>query len=458
MAPFGIYFSASVLCLDNHLMLSVSLHINTASNQQILLLSDELGVIPWRSYVDFALVDDGGRNLHVDVIVRSAMGDNHPDVNFYKTRRTCMQDYTTYNGFLDGELSIGHSFFQNPGMEIESGVYLQNMCISEVPITNFVQFGPVLPSEWDSNFDKPILFEGMDAAMAARYVGQPSGSGKVLRHPQLAGLDKIAGDQASSPYWHRICYEDSQPLADSEAVVGYIVPHMKGEFWMSRSDFVTDPTYYVFSSSVCAQALHSCVVVRFSTSSDYLTLIESKASNVLRLSSIPTSGVVCGVEEDADDPTVLRMFVEHRGNVIDDMIIGEISEDLKQKLVVHQEIYNTPDKVLFRVSLVWPSGWKESSVLSVSSDKIQDPTPWEQNSSRNSNSANAYQRFPISAAMARHDLKNMHRVFVYSAVPLEKEVDGVSWKRPFVESVVIAKPKRSLNPRPPFECQPASIS
>ena len=78
--------------------------------------------------------------------------------------------------------------------------------------------------------------------------------------------------------------------------------------------------------------MNACTVVRFSTSSDYVTLIESNAAAVLRLSSIPTNGVMCGIDEDAEDPNCLRMYVEHRGVVVDDMIIGEVTEDLKQKL------------------------------------------------------------------------------------------------------------------------------
>jgi len=59
-----------------------------------------------------------------------------------------------------------------------------------------------------------------------------------------------------------------------------VLQHMNGEFWMSKADFVTDPEYYLFSSMACNQALHACTVIRFSTSSDYLTLIESNASAV----------------------------------------------------------------------------------------------------------------------------------------------------------------------------------
>ena len=102
--------------------------------------------------------------------------------------------------------------------------------------------------------------------------------------------------------------------------------------------------------------------------------------------------------------------------------------------MVHQEIYNTPERVLFRVSLVWPSGWKESSVLSVPSDKLADPSPWDQSASRFG--AGGSQRFPISPALARHDLKNMHRVFLYSAVPAGCD-GGVlgKWQRPFVREI-----------------------
>ena len=190
----GIFFSVNVIVDNNHLSLSVSMHINTDGNQQILMLSDDMGVIPWRSYIDFALVDDGGRNLHMDLIVRNALAEDHPDAQYYTTRRTCMQDYTSYNGFLDGEISIGHNFFSSVGLpEHDSGVFLQQLFISEVSRKDHVAFGPALPSEWDFSFEKPILFEGMDAAMAARYVGHPSGgaSGAVLRHPQLANLESI---------------------------------------------------------------------------------------------------------------------------------------------------------------------------------------------------------------------------------------------------------------------------
>ena len=45
-------------------------------------------------------------------------------------------------------------------------------------------------------------------------------------------------------------------------------------------------------------------------------------NKVLGLSSLPTNGVVCGVEEDENDSNVVRMFVEYRGKVVDDMIIG----------------------------------------------------------------------------------------------------------------------------------------
>ena len=104
--------------------------------------------------------------------------------------------------------------------------------------------------------------------------------------------------------------------------------------------------------------------------------------------------------------------------------------------MVHQEIYNTPERVLFRVSLVWPSGWKESSVLSVPSDKLADPSPWDQSASRFG--AGGSQRFPISPALARHDLKNMHRVFLYSAVPAGSDDGGAlgKWERPFVREII----------------------
>merc|ERR1712050_353233 len=111
---------------------------------------------------------------------------------------------------------------------------------------------------------------------------------------------------------------------------------------------------YFHCSSTLAQALTICISFRFSCPIQYLNLIERAASErevalMLRGVYIPTNGVVLGIEQDPRHRGLFRMFIEHRNEILDDMVICKSSIADLSRIQVHQEVYDSGDNIFYRI-------------------------------------------------------------------------------------------------------------
>merc|ERR1719265_2185755 len=106
-----------------------------------------------------------------------------------------------------------------------------------------------------------------------------------------------------------------------------------------------------------AQAMTMCIIVRFTCPLDYLFLIENQRTSVLIDTYIPMNGLVVGLEADPRHTSLVRMFLEHRNEIVEDMVVCECAKsyDLVQTLVDH-EVYDSGGQILYRVTILYPGG------------------------------------------------------------------------------------------------------
>merc|ERR1719491_2528442 len=102
-----------------------------------------------------------------------------------------------------------------------------------------------------------------------------------------------------------------------------------------------------------------------------MTLISkgSKGARVLRHMHIPTNAVIMGIEHDPRSVHLLRMFVESRNDVLDDMPVCEYSSDAEDTLV-HQEVYDGGRLLTYRISLLRSDGSRQSAALELNMDQL----------------------------------------------------------------------------------------
>jgi len=185
----------------------------------------------------------------------------------------------------------------------------------------------------------------------------------------------------------------------------HIAP-IQGEFWLTKEAVDKKHIYFHCCSTLC-QALTMCIIFRFSCPTDYLSLIENQATALLRDLHIPTNGVVFGVEEDPRHRGLFRMFVEHRNEILDDIVVCECSLGMLHQIMAHQEVYDSGELISYRLTLVFPDGCKQQVVLEVAADRIEvDDRLAEEPSSR----------WPISPCVSRQLLSPANRIMVYSAI------------------------------------------
>lgn len=181
---------------------------------------------------------------------------------------------------------------------------------------------------------------------------------------------------------------------------------LQGEFWLTK-EAVDKKHIYFHCCSTLAQALTMCIIFRFSCPTDYLSLIENQATALLRDLHIPTNGVVFGVEEDPRHRGLFRMFVEHRNEILDDIVICESSPAMLHRTIAHQEVYDSGDLISYRLTLVFPDGCKQQVVLELSAERVEvDDRLAEEPSSR----------WPISPCVSRQLLSPANRILVYSSL------------------------------------------
>jgi len=181
---------------------------------------------------------------------------------------------------------------------------------------------------------------------------------------------------------------------------------------------------YFHCSSTLAQALTMCIVVRFSCPEDYMRLIQQENPRPIRDSHIPTSGLVLGIERDPRHQSLLRMFLERRNEILDDMVICEcISTDILERSVVHQEVHDGGSSVAYRLTLLHADGTRQSACLRISSEQLDDDSQDSQKGNPRM-SDDPSTRFPITPCSSRcqkHTLPASNRILVYTGVSQKSE-------------------------------------
>jgi hypothetical protein len=190
-----------------------------------------------------------------------------------------------------------------------------------------------------------------------------------------------------------------------------------GEFWLSKKAIDKKHVHFHCSSTL-AQALTMCIAFRFSCPPHYLLLMDQPDGHrQLRLTHIPTNAFIMGVETDPRSSALLRMFVENRNTILDDMPISEISEADADRIIVHQEVYDSFDRIAYRVTLL-RDGSQQSAALEVSVEQGEEPDPYH---SYHAKSDEPSSRFPTSRTAELHNLSPVNRIFIYTSVPYNAE-------------------------------------
>jgi len=112
------------------------------------------------------------------------------------------------------------------------------------------------------------------------------------------------------------------------------------------------------------------------------------------------------------------MFVEHRNEILEDMVVCECKSADLARTVVHQEVYDGGSAVLYRVTLLHRDGTRQSAVLQLDTEKIEEGRD-DRNGARLRIAEEPSLRFPIEPCRVYHNLSPVNRVFVYSSSSYE---------------------------------------
>jgi len=410
-------------------MLCPSITLVLKNSQEVILVGDNLGPVPLQDFlVDFAAVDQG-RNLQLDIILRGlparegktgiakAYGKTHD-----WTLRTRLQEFTCFNDLDRKQLYLA-------GPLDGCQVLLQNLVASEEEIRRAPPMTPAwiqLKQASEQGVVGPILFEGSET-------GPPD------RVP-------LAEPMEHRDFWHHMVFD----MAHGRASPSGGLETTQGEFWMSKRAMNMHPVY-LYCKLTVAQALVSCISFRFSCQMDYLDMLQNTPTAVqFKYPHIPSRGVIMGVEKDPRHPQLIRMFIEYRNEILEDMILCEVNPEQADKIVVHQEIYDTIGMLRYRVVVEHPDG-PLLGELKMKNQRLQeiDHAP--------ARSLQLYEepswRFPIAPMASRMAPSTGSRLFLYTGIPykqtaapspeqsepglLQKPPKDPVWTQPLVESVAV---------------------
>merc|ERR1719323_386123 len=136
-----------------------------------------------------------------------------------------------------------------------------------------------------------------------------------------------------------------------------------------------------------------------------------EALNALREWHIPAQGLVLGVEPDPRHRRLLRMFMEHRNEIKDDMVVCESRSlgDLN-RTIVHQEVYDSGTSITFRVTLFHKDGCRQSAALKINEEEFAENNT-EKGSSHYRLVEEPSQRFPISPCSMNQSVCPSARIY-----------------------------------------------
>jgi len=434
----GVFFAFNVSSSLQGLYLCPRLVAVLEGGDEVTLVDDRLGPMrPQSHHVDFAILDDGGRNIQVDLIFRGVPDEGAPERGM-RTLRTCLQDYIAFNNQVaPASISLGPS--ELASLLPRASLHLQNLVVSEERLEDRAP-RPRPLDVWGA-WPGRLLYEGEDArAASAAAAPDAPAAHPQLQPPQPAAPEDDGGARAlrrcgahreslaetcTDDFWHHVRYDDHPEI---DGLANPDCPedptHLRGEFWLSKQ-VVDKKSVYFHCSSTIAQATTMCVAFRFSCPPDYLQLIErasgcgagrQEAVSLLREGHIPANGVVLGLEHDPRHRGLLRMFVEHRNEIKDDMVVCECHTADLAHAIAHQEVYDGGGVISYRVTLLHRDGTRQSAVLQASAEDLEDA------GADSAHPGNQYRlveepslRFPLLPCQVSQSLSPASRVFVYTA-------------------------------------------
>jgi hypothetical protein len=303
----GVSFAVFSQITNSGLLIIPKVMLTMDSGEDVVLVEDRLGPLspPYVFNIDFCIVDEGGRNVQLDVICR---GDENTDFGLgpvqgldkkTRTLMSCLQDYTSFNSHVDpSHISFGNSSLATHVSDAK--VFLQNLVISEErlddpPLAEPFAVGKEAARLRETGSSSNILFEGEDARIIAKKNSDPRSHPQIGGNAQSRSSAKLPNGfmpEKVSDFWHHIRYEDEDDVSSVDARGAKQNP-ITGEFWLSKLPVDKKNTYFHCSSTL-GQALTMCVAFRFSCPNVHLHLISEgeKGARVLRYEHIPTNGVV----------------------------------------------------------------------------------------------------------------------------------------------------------------------
>ncbi|CAE7802068.1 unnamed protein product [Symbiodinium necroappetens] len=334
------------------------------TNGEVGLVGDRFGPVqpPQDFLLDFSILDIGGQDVQMDVILRGLTENVIPGSQVALNRhgawtlRTRLQDYTTFNNSLPYCAFLGASelWAEGPGGSEGSGAFLQNLVVSEEPV--LTEHPPVSFKWWAklegaSDWGR-LLFEGLDA--------------RSLLHEASFGSEPLVASKAAD-FWHHKVYD----MAVGRVSPRTVPEKLAGEFWLSKQAMNVEPMY-LHCQVALAQALESCIMLRFSCAQDVLQSLQ--LGRARPAAPIPSRGVVFGIEQDPRNARLVRMFIEYRNEIVADMVLCEVFEerDEARSIRVHQEIFDGLDILLFRVTLFRANGDHQVASLKLRNEQLEE--------------------------------------------------------------------------------------
>jgi hypothetical protein len=448
----------------------------TSAGKEVVLADDRIGPVSETVVIDFAVIDDGERDIQLVTIARDPSRS---------TFRSCLQEHCMFHAEVTSPtLSLGYCKAVDPTSRAEAGEalsaivaprpssVLESFVVSTTqaedayadPRSKIDPLAPYVALQESAGLGPPggqVIFQGADIAEAARWTSRAghvqhwtpqsvasavqkaqarsSIGSRLDTHPDirryrlLLGSPRYAEPGSQADFWHHIRYSDDPDLDQSSKMhlssQGADRVENEGEFWLTKSDVEKEGAYFAVSMTA-AQALLSCVVFRFSCPQTFLSLIEASACAVLRHSPIPSAGLLVTVEEDPGDEHLLRLVCEHRGNIVDDLVLCECSKEARRQAIVCLEIYDAGSAVHVQASVSHNEPGKTlrtvCGALVIDASIFDEAIWWDGSLTARANLetpvSDGYRKFPVKTVHpGMQDLGPYNRIFIHTSRAYEED-------------------------------------
>eukprot|EP00930_Biecheleria_cincta_P003433 TRINITY_DN104366_c0_g1_i1.p1 TRINITY_DN104366_c0_g1~~TRINITY_DN104366_c0_g1_i1.p1 ORF type:complete len:649 (-),score=104.21 TRINITY_DN104366_c0_g1_i1:66-2012(-) len=407
----GIYFCLGLQGTSTGTMLCPRIFLLLSNGDEVPLVEDRLGPLEntHNFFLDFSVIDKAGNSVQMDLIFRgspaslvSSNGNDSLESSGQSgswTLRTCLQEHCTFNSQVKpGSVCLASS--ELGALVQDSSAFLQHLVVSEEHLEQAPQ------SSGSSQQSSPWWLE-KDARCRLLFEGLQSQRRREADSRQGAWRNSCVED-----FWHHNRYGNTPTSSKSPRAPAN--PGLQGEFWLTRDTVEKKHLYLSYSASL-AQALSTCVILRYTCLMDFITLIENQVPDV-KEQHIPSNGIVLGLEQDPRHPGLVRMFMEHRNEIIEDRVLCELDAAQALHMQAVQEVYDGGDSISFKVTLRHSDGSFQSSMLELQLDQLDaDTIPGRACRQFDEPSW----RFPIVPSRKSHVMSPGSRILVYSSVAHE---------------------------------------